>query len=249
MVRLSPGSPSQCSATLSPLPAATCRSTQLTATLSSPPTNHFANGGCQSSTSPHFVDQSSRSACSSQNAEPVLRGLVVEVGRRDGVRGELVARREGAVLVQEVREGFAAHGCSSLVVRTVDAHLSTPPARADAAARPELAGASRSHSDAGRCDVGSVHGAPSPCRRRSATGPPSRPHLSSLCSLLSTVPSQPKKKPSGIETRPGLSSGNQWKSMPGSVDQRRALGGRRVGALPDTTGEKITSTSAEIRPP
>ena len=68
MVRVSPGSPSQWIATLSPWPASTCRSTQLYATLSSPPTNHFANGGCQSSTSSHFVDQSSRSACSSQKA-------------------------------------------------------------------------------------------------------------------------------------------------------------------------------------
>ena len=38
--------------------------------------------------------------------------------------------------------------------------------------------------------------------------------LYSLCSLLSTVPSQPQKKPTGMETIPGLSSGNQWKSVP-----------------------------------
>ena len=41
MVRVSPGSPSQWIATLSPLPASTWRSRQLSATLSCPPTNHF----------------------------------------------------------------------------------------------------------------------------------------------------------------------------------------------------------------
>ena len=44
-----PGSPSQWMATRSPLPASTCRSTQLYATLSLPPTNHFANGGSDQS--------------------------------------------------------------------------------------------------------------------------------------------------------------------------------------------------------
>src|SRR2546426_12691721 len=46
IVRRSPsGSPSQWYATLSPLPASTCRSTQLKQTLSLPPRYHFAYGG------------------------------------------------------------------------------------------------------------------------------------------------------------------------------------------------------------
>src|SRR5688572_18469351 len=65
----SSGSPTQWNATLSPLPASTCRSTQLTAALRVPPTNHFANGGLdQSRTWSHFWPQSSRSAASAQNA-------------------------------------------------------------------------------------------------------------------------------------------------------------------------------------
>ena len=41
---------------------------------------------------------------------------------------------------------------------------------------------------------------------------------------------------------PGLSSGNQWKSTPWSID---ALGRSRVDGLPDTTGEKTISTIAD----
>src|SRR5512138_2609039 len=48
IVRVSPGSPSQCSATRSPRPASTWRSRQLYDTLSVPPTNHLANGGSHS---------------------------------------------------------------------------------------------------------------------------------------------------------------------------------------------------------
>src|SRR5579859_1487385 len=67
MVRVSPGSPSQWIATLSPRPASTCRSTQLYATLSCPPTNHFAKGGrSQSSTRSHSRAQLSRRACVAQ---------------------------------------------------------------------------------------------------------------------------------------------------------------------------------------
>src|SRR6185503_8274373 len=66
IVRLSPGSPSQWSATCSPCPASTCRSTQLTATFSFPPTNHFANGASHSRTLSHFCAHVSRSACSAQ---------------------------------------------------------------------------------------------------------------------------------------------------------------------------------------
>ena len=68
MVRVSPGSPSQWKATRSPRPAATWRSTQLTATLSLPPTNHLAKGRFHSSTSVHGVSQVSRLACDAQKA-------------------------------------------------------------------------------------------------------------------------------------------------------------------------------------
>src|SRR3954454_17144493 len=65
----SSGSPTQWIAIRSPLPASTCRSTQLYAALILPPTNHFANGGLsQSSTVSHLVSQDSRSAAFSQNA-------------------------------------------------------------------------------------------------------------------------------------------------------------------------------------
>src|SRR6478736_4739522 len=65
----SSGSPTQWSATLSPLPASTWRSTQLTEALMVPPTNHLAKGGSvQSRTWSHFRPQSSRSAASAQNA-------------------------------------------------------------------------------------------------------------------------------------------------------------------------------------
>ncbi|SHV60569.1 Uncharacterised protein [Mycobacteroides abscessus subsp. abscessus] len=68
MVRVSPGSPSQWMATRSPLPASTCRSTQLYATLSLPPTNHFAKGASdQSRTCPKGSSQCRRPACCSQN--------------------------------------------------------------------------------------------------------------------------------------------------------------------------------------
>ena len=69
MVRVSPGSPSQWKATLSPLPAATWRSRQLYDTLSWPPKNHLANGRSHSSVVWKSVCQSSRSrAWPAQNA-------------------------------------------------------------------------------------------------------------------------------------------------------------------------------------
>jgi hypothetical protein len=56
-------SPSQKNATLSPLPASTCRSRQLAEALSVPPSNHLANGGSdQSRTVSHGFIQSSFSA-------------------------------------------------------------------------------------------------------------------------------------------------------------------------------------------
>src|SRR6478672_1117626 len=69
MVRVSPGSPSQWMATCSPCPAATCRSTQFTATFRVPSANHLAWGASdQSNTVVNGVAQVSRFACSAQNA-------------------------------------------------------------------------------------------------------------------------------------------------------------------------------------
>src|SRR3954470_24250729 len=62
------GSPSQRIASLSPLPAATCRSRQLYERFVRPPTNHFAYGGVHSSTLSHFLNQ-----CSSLAASPQKR--------------------------------------------------------------------------------------------------------------------------------------------------------------------------------
>ena len=65
----SAGSPTQWKATLSPRPAATWRSTQLTEALMVAPVNHFAKGGLdQSRTWSQGCPQSSRSAASAQNA-------------------------------------------------------------------------------------------------------------------------------------------------------------------------------------
>ena len=49
----------------------------------------------------------------------------------------------------------------------------------------------------------------------------------------------PQRNPNGIDTMPGLRSGNQAKS---------AFGDSEVG-VPETTGEKNTSTTAQISPP
>src|SRR3954469_20744682 len=68
-------------------------------------------------------------------------------------------------------------------------------------------------------------------------------------SLLVIVPIQPSRNASGIETRPGLSSGNQWKSTEGSVIIDRLRAGFVGPGLPDTTGEKTISVIAVIRPP
>ena len=73
-MRRSPGSPSQMIAALLRRAVRTCRSRQLTLTLSWPPTNHFAYGGCQSSTRVHGVIHSS----SRGKAGPELLGI----GRR-----------------------------------------------------------------------------------------------------------------------------------------------------------------------
>ena len=83
-MRLSPGSPSQSSATLSPR-AARCRSRQLAETFSSPPSNQRAQGRFQSSTLSHgLVQVSSALAVSSQNASrsSIERRYILLVGRR-----------------------------------------------------------------------------------------------------------------------------------------------------------------------
>ena len=54
-----------------------------------------------------------------------------------------------------------------------------------------------------------------------------------------TVPIQPARKPSGMETRPGFSSGKTWKSTPG----------KSASGLPETTGESTTSSTAGTSPP
>ena len=98
MVRVSPGSPSQWKATLSPLPAATWRSRQLYETFSVPPTNHLANGRSHSSTVSHRFDQSSASACRAQNASTVGRSpRRAASGRRrwPGRRSPRAAGRSG----------------------------------------------------------------------------------------------------------------------------------------------------------
>ena len=50
---------------------------------------------------------------------------------------------------------------------------------------------------------------------------------------------QPRRKPSGIEMIPGLASGKIAKSAPGII----------AVSDPETTGENVMSTIAEIRPP
>ena len=105
IVRVSPGSPSQWKATLSPRPASTCRSTQLYAALSWPPTNHFANGG-STSRAPvsHCFAQASRSACSSQKASRSASARSYASALTLAAVGELLRRFEPAVLVQQVGE-------------------------------------------------------------------------------------------------------------------------------------------------
>ena len=67
MVRVSPGSPSQWKATVSPRPAATWRSRQLYETFRVPPSNHRAKGSSHSSTVSQVRNQSREPACSAQN--------------------------------------------------------------------------------------------------------------------------------------------------------------------------------------
>ena len=62
-----------------------------------------------------------------------------------------------------------------------------------------------------------------------------------------TVPSTPSRNDAGIDTSPGLSSGNQWKSTPCSIDALRPVAG--FTGLPDTAGENTISTTLTNRPP
>ena len=113
MVRVSPGSPSQWKATRSPRPASTWRSTQLTATLSLPPTNHLAKGRFHSRTSRPGLGPVSRLACASQKPSGSACGLGVDPGLRVGLLGQVLRRREGPRLVQQGRQALLvalAHG-------------------------------------------------------------------------------------------------------------------------------------------
>src|SRR5208282_6285754 len=66
-MRESPGSPSQMNATLLRRPSVRCRSRQLYAALSLPPTNHFANGKFHSRTLSYGLNHESSSPHSPQN--------------------------------------------------------------------------------------------------------------------------------------------------------------------------------------
>jgi hypothetical protein len=71
--------------------------------------------------------------------------------------------------------------------------------------------------------------------------------LRTLGTLTVTAPSQPRKKASGIEMRPGLSSGNQEKSTPWIIDALLPV--TSSTGLPETTGEKMISPTEAMSPP
>src|ERR1700676_4413647 len=78
--------------------------------------------------------------------------------------------------------------------------------------------------------------APTPVSPRTSisalsTGSPRSPDVS--------VPTMPRMKASGMDTIPGLASGNHAKSTPGIIDV----------FAPDTAGENTISTRVEIKPP
>src|SRR5690606_12118244 len=81
----------------------------------------------------------------------------------------------------------------------------------------------------------SAQWAPAPVRARTS----SSAYFAAFFSRDSSVPIQPQRKPSGMEMMPGLESGNHCQSWFGNM----AL------ELPETTGEKKTSTTALIKPP
>ena len=80
-----------------------------TATLSLPPTNHFANGGCQSSTLSHCCAQVSRSACSAQNASRSASARSYQSSVALACCGELLRRREAAALGGQVVQRGSRH--------------------------------------------------------------------------------------------------------------------------------------------
>src|SRR3954467_10791222 len=77
--------------------------------------------------------------------------------------------------------------------------------------------------------------APAPVRERTSISA----YFFASCSLDRTVPSQPRMNAAGIETMPGLLSGNQAKSTVLIIDV----------LLPDTAGENTISTIVMARPP
>src|SRR4051794_40681455 len=107
---------------------------------------------------------------------------------------------------------------------------------------PESGGRSRM---IGRSQCWTAFSAPAPVSERTSISA----YLAAVpTSRLVTVPSQPRKKASGMETMPGLSSGNQWKSIDLSViiDRLRLV---LASTLPETTGEKVIRMIADARPP
>src|ERR1700710_379155 len=63
------------------------------------------------------------------------------------------------------------------------------------------------------------------------------------------VPIHPRTNARGIETSPGLSSGNQRKSTDVSLIIVMLSVVPGAGGFPDTTGEKMISVTQLIRPP
>ena len=246
MVRLSPGSPSQCSATLSPWPASTCRSTQLARDVELAADEPLGEGRLPVEDLAPLRRPVEPLGLLLPEREPVLRGLVVEVGLGDGVLREVVARREGALLVQEVREGFAAHGCSSLVVRTVDGSLSTP-----------LRGVARSGCPGSSPAAATRHPLEAVDQCTEAFSMPDagqRPDLELGRLVLVVLLAEHGAQPAEEEAQRDRHEARVVQREPVEVDARvghqgRALGAWRDGGLPDTTGEKMTSPTAEIRPP
>src|SRR5215217_6603075 len=187
--RSSPSSPRQWNATRSPLPASTWRSTQLWATLSLPPTNHFANGGLdQSSTWSHFSCQSSASACSAQkpslsrSADSKLASSETFAWSRNSFGGS------------NDSTSSSSSSCASRVVPSAipySLHRSSP--------RAPVRGAPEEH-----CPTQwllRAFSAPSPVSERTNSSWNER---SAPRSVLSIVPSQQPMNPSGMETMPGL---------------------------------------------
>ena len=116
MVRVSPASPSKWMATRSPLPASTWRSTQLWATLSCPPTNHFANGASSQSSDALEVLRPRDAGAGLLGPEPLVvvgRG-VVHRGGAVGLRGERRVGRE-VHLVHVAGQAVVGHGVLLLV--------------------------------------------------------------------------------------------------------------------------------------